>query len=68
MTDASIQKRAPVYMHVKESSKYAKRSDDETGLCIYLSRNSVISHIAERVEKELENGKNSRYFRLLPSR
>jgi hypothetical protein len=61
--DATIQKRAVV--HARSSSptrrKVSGRSDEE-GLCIYLSRQSVLPHIAERIEKALDDAKNSRYL------
>ena len=62
MVDATIHKRAPI--HARSNSptrrKVAGRSDDE-GLCIYLSRQSVLPHIAERIEKALDDGKNAKY-------
>ena len=62
VVDATIHKRAPI--HARSNSptrrKVAGRSDDE-GLCIYLSRQSVLPHIAERIEKALDDGKNAKY-------
>lgn len=52
------------------ASEFAKQSgshqEEETGTCIYLSRHSVIPYIAERVEKELQDGKNSKYAPQFP--
>jgi len=67
MADASIQKRAPIHTPVQDSPKRSNRSAEEAGSCIYLTRHSVLSHVAERVEKELENGKNSKYILILLS-
>ena len=61
--DASIEKRSPLH-HSRSSSpsrrKPSGRSDEETGLCIYLTRQSSLHNIAERIQKALEDGKNSK--------
>ena len=61
--DASIQKRPP--LHPSRSSsptrrKLSGRPDEETGLCIYLTRQSSLHNIAERIQKALEDEKNSK--------
>ena len=66
-TDASIQKRTPLHPSRSTSPTRRKpsgRPDEETGLCIYLTRQSSLPNIAERIEKALEDGKNSRYIPL----
>ena len=40
--------------------KQSGRQDDEVGLCIYLTRQSSLPHMAERIAKALEDGKNSK--------
>lgn len=61
--DASIHKRSPLHHSGPTSStrrKSSGRPDEEEGLCIYLTRQCSLPHIAERVERALEDGKNSR--------
>jgi hypothetical protein len=63
LADASIQKRSP--LHPSRSSsptrrKVSGRPDEETGLCIYLNRQSSLHNIAERIQNALEDGKNSK--------
>ena len=61
--DASIQKRSPLHPSRSSSPRGQKpsgRPDEETGLCIYLSRQSSLPNIAERIQKALEDGKNSK--------
>ena len=40
--------------------KQSGRQDDEVGLCIYLTRQSSLPHVTERIAKALEDGKNSK--------
>ena len=63
LTDASIQKRSPLHNSGSTSPtrrKASGRPDEETGLCIYLTRQSSLHNIAERIQKALEDGKNSK--------
>jgi hypothetical protein len=62
-TDATIQKRTPVHPARASSPtrrKQSGRQDNEAGLCIYLTRQSSLPHVAERIVKSLEDGKNSK--------
>ena len=61
--DATIQKRSTLHPQRTSSPtrrKLSGRVDEDSGLCIYLSRQSSLSNIAQRIEKALEDGKNSR--------
>lgn len=63
VVDASIQKRPPLHRSRSSSPtrrKVGGRPDEETGLCIYLTRQSSLHNIAERIQKALEDGKNSK--------
>jgi hypothetical protein len=63
--DASIQKRIPLHSSGPGSPTPPKtpgRTDGERGFCIYLTRQTSLPNIVERIEKLLEDGKNSRYF------
>jgi hypothetical protein len=63
VVDASIQKRPPLHPSGSSSPPKRKASDrpyEETRLCIYLTRQSSLHNIAERIEKALEDGKNSK--------
>jgi hypothetical protein len=62
--DVSIHKRALIHSSSTDSSVQTSQTsprDEDPGPCIYLSRHSVLPYIAERIEKELQNGKNSTY-------
>ena len=61
--DATIQKRAPLHPSITSSTtrrNQSGRQDDEAGLCIYLTRQSSLPHVTERIAKALEDGKNSK--------
>jgi len=63
LSDSSIQKRAPLHppgSNSPNTRKASGRTDEDSGLCIYLTRQSVLPHIAERISKALEDGKNSK--------
>jgi hypothetical protein len=67
-TDASIQKRSPLQGATSPTRRKASgRPDEDAGLCIYLNRHSSLPNTAERIEKALQDGKNSKFNILLKS-
>lgn len=59
--DVTIQKRSPLHPRA-DSPTRRKVPESEGGVSIYLTRHSVLPHIAERVEKALGDDKNSKYM------